>query len=233
MLMNYFLLSLTMSCASDEDLESQQQVVPEQKNIVEQNTRKEQIEEQNQVLFEMDQRRDQRKPSGIPNPPEKPEIFEILLVDGSVIKGEVFDIENGNYKIKNQSMGEISVNASNVVRIQKIDLDKPSNNEPNTPTPAPSEVTENQTVKPESKINENNLNLAQIELVKSSLTSDPGTILQLSQLRSNSTMMSVLQDPELMNLIKDGDLTALEQHPKIQQLMKDPSIVNLLGNVQP
>jgi hypothetical protein len=182
--------------------------------------RKETITKQNQAIFELDRKRDKfEQPTTKANAND----YEIFLMDGSILRGEILNIEHGEWKINSSNLGLLSISATKVLKIQKIGLDSTPN----------AQRTEYRPAHKESGIQENNMNLAQIESLQNSLTSDPSTIMGISQLQSNTAVMSVLADPEVMSLMQQGDLTALQQHPKMQALMNDPSILQVLGMFNP
>ena len=185
------------------------------------------IAEQNRSIFEMDRQRD----GHLESPPSKkgsPDIYEITLMDGSFIKGSILDIEDGEYQIHSSNIGRLSIPMESIVAIQKEGWNKSPS--PQAKIPLSSDNRPNSL--PSSGINEGNINLAQIKLIEEALSSNPDTIMNLSQLQYNDNVINILQDPKMMALIQQGDLMTLQEHPKMQMLMNDPDIQQLLGTIR-
>ena len=212
-----FLCFLSLACSNKEQTSSKQDSLLEKPSS---DTRKKRIEEHNQALFDMDRRREERQREN-GRSQHSSDVSEITLMDGSILKGELFDIEQGHYQIRSSTLGVLSIPMDNVLKIQRLGVSEKNM------------ASNLQTTSPVSETTELNTTLAQIESLKQSLIADPETIIGLSQLQSNNNIMNIIQDPEVMSLIQQGDLEALQQHPKMQSLMTDPSIIDLLGIISP
>jgi hypothetical protein len=70
-----------------------------------------------------------------------------------------------------------------------------------------------------------------VQLLQSSISSDPGMMTSILQLQNDSGMQAVLSDPELMRAIQPFDLEALQNNPKIHQLMHNSTVRSIQRNV--
>ena len=70
-----------------------------------------------------------------------------------------------------------------------------------------------------------------VQSLQSSITSDPGMMASILALQNDPDMQAVLSDPELMRAIQSFDLEALQNNPKIQQLMNNSTVRKSHRNV--
>jgi hypothetical protein len=131
----------------------------------------------------------------------------IVLKDGSRIRGEIISVENDLYRIKSDSMGTILLGSN---QIQSILPGQESGS-----LPAPAEGSQ-----------------SQIELIQSSMTSNPDVMSSIFELQNDPAMQAVLADPEVMRAIQSFDLEALARNPKIKALMNDPRLKRIQGTLQ-
>jgi hypothetical protein len=70
-----------------------------------------------------------------------------------------------------------------------------------------------------------------VQSLQSSISSDPGMMTSILQLQNYPDMQAALSDPELMRAIQSFDLEALQNNPKIQQLMRTSTARSIQRNV--
>ncbi len=133
---------------------------------------------------------------------------EILLKDGSRIRGEIVSMQNGLYEIRTQSLGTIRLGSRQIHSITSVG-------------PAPdASLAEPAAVSPST-----------IESIQSSITGSPGVMKSIMELQNDPQMQAVLSDPEIMRAVRNFDLDALAGNPKIQALMKNSRIREIQGEV--
>ncbi|MCK4994383.1 MAG: hypothetical protein KAS13_04970 [Candidatus Omnitrophica bacterium] len=138
---------------------------------------------------------------------------KIVLEDGTVIYGNIINMENGQYKIKTQDMGIVSVAEEKVLTIRKkSEVKNIANREVSDLKFSGSEPTDPNTVK------------AGIEALKRGIGNDPGTMKSIGNLQNDPDFMTVLNDPAIMSAVESGDINALTSNPKFMKLLSHPTV---------
>ena len=70
-----------------------------------------------------------------------------------------------------------------------------------------------------------------MQSIQSSISSNAGLMTTILQLQNDPDLQAVLNDPELMMAIQEFDLEALQNNPKIQKLMLNPTVKSIQGKV--
>lgn len=135
----------------------------------------------------------------------------IELSDGSLIAGELVGIDNGQYRIRSATLGEMSVPESAIRSIQ--------------PSGSGGTPVAKQTAPGISAYG------AEIASVQQQLANNPGLMGQITALQNDPAIQAVLADPELTRLILAGDLERLRADPRIQRLMEHPGIQGVVGQM--
>jgi hypothetical protein len=135
----------------------------------------------------------------------------IVLKDGSRIRGEIISVENDLYRIESDSMGTILLGSN---QIQSI-LPGEESGSLSAEGSQPAEGSQ-----------------SQIELIQSSMMSNPDVMSSIFELQNDPAMQAVLADPEVMRAIQSFDLEALARNPKIKALMNDPRLKRIQGTLQ-
>jgi hypothetical protein len=135
---------------------------------------------------------------------------KIELTDGSIINGKIVSYTNGVYAVDSQGAGTVIIKESMIKNIGFI-------NAPDTQT-----VTA-----PEN----NNLLSPQAEALKNQIMSDPKMMDSIETLKDDPQVQEIINDPEIMNAIKAGDLNALSKNSKFMGLTKNPTIQKIKDNV--
>ena len=171
-----------------------------------QETEEQKIQQHNQAILEMDRQRDlQAQDQTELTPPT----FVFRLTDGSVLKGQLLDIENNRLQVRSLHLGVLALPLNRVVQMSRPGWSDSAASEPSSSPPS--------------------LDNVEIESLQRSLSANPILMSQISQLQSNPVLTNILSDPEILDLIQQQDLEALQGNQKIQQLMQDPSIQQLLN----
>ncbi len=135
---------------------------------------------------------------------------EIVLKDGSRIRGEVLSMQNGLYRIRTESMGTIQLRSREILSITSLGVSVPGDS-PGTDTAASSQTA--------------------VDSIKSSIVNSPGVMSTIMALQNDPQMKAILADPEIMRAVQNLDLQALGNHPKIKALMNNPKIKRIHGIV--
>lgn len=128
-------------------------------------------------------------------PAARGESSRIELQDGSVISGEVVGFSEGHYLIQSPTLGQISVDQSQIRSVQ------PGNADPSSSGYA-----------------------SEIQSLQQQMIGDPEIINMLTALQNDPEVQAALADPEFMRLVTSGNLGALQSNPRFQRLINNPSL---------
>ncbi len=175
----------------------------------------------------------------------------IRLKDQSTIRGEITEMKGGVYTIRSPIMGEIKVPADQILLISNEDsggvpatpgtssspgiiegnprhavptIHRPDRNVPvGSPTPSP--ATPGQPAQPQdaaSAQEEANRKLQQ-------MMGDGNFVDRIMRLGQSEAMQSVMEDPQIQDAIQRGDYNFLMNNEKINSLMQDTDVKDILG----
>lgn len=132
----------------------------------------------------------------------------IELNDGSVIVGEISDFYNGTYTINSEQMGRLKIDEAN---IKQITFAK------NNPAPSAREI------QPASSSSTASSS-ADINSMANKMMSDKETMGMVMSLQNDPQFQSVINDPEIINAVKSGNISGLMSNDKFMQLQNNPTI---------
>lgn len=132
----------------------------------------------------------------------------IELTDGSVIRGEVIEAGDGLYRIRTQSMGELTLKESEIRTI--------GTGEPGSRREAVGDTGGNGIGRETAAIQRKILN-------------DPALLNSITALKDDPAVDSIVHDPEIMRAIQAGDLGSLQKNKKIEQLLESPAIREIVN----
>ena len=159
----------------------------------------------------------------------------ITLNDGTTIYGKVVGMSDGVYKIQTETMGEISVNSDNVVEISSGNsskkanigiIDGSANNKQNYQS-----YNNNQRSYSSGSGNNYASQQQDANTMVQSMMMDENFMNNMLQLSTSSEMQSVLNDPEVMEAIQNGDYDFLMNNSKMNDLMNSSGIQDMLGGM--
>lgn len=158
----------------------------------------------------------------------------ITLSDNTTIYGTVVGMNNGVYVIKTETMGELNINAENVVSISSL-----KNNPKSADNLSQIKIIEESDKSQRSKKNTQSNNSGdystslqeQANMRVQSMTMDSNFLDSLMNLSENSMMTDIMNDPEIMDAIGRGDYEFLMQNDKMNGLMESDDIKSLLGDM--
>ena len=159
----------------------------------------------------------------------------ITLNDGTTIYGKVVGMADGVYTIETETMGNINVKSDKIVEISTNSASqKPSNkggyynnnNYQNYEDDSDSTETRRGPSSTDYSKQQQDANT----MVKSMMMNE-GFMENLMNLSESSEMQSVLNDPEVMEAIQNGDYEFLMNNPKMNELMNSSGIQDILGGM--
>lgn len=134
------------------------------------------------------------------------ELQEIVLIDGSIIVGELVSLTNGIYTIKTATLGDLKVEDARVETIRNKS--------------GRMERSEKASVQQE------------IIAIQQKMIADESIIQLILALQNDPDFQDILQDESIMKAISSGDFNALMTNPKIVKLMNNSSVQEIKRKVE-
>lgn len=152
----------------------------------------------------------------------------ITLNDGTTIYGKVVGMNDGFYIIQTESMGEVKIDSEKVLEISS----KPSRSQSTNVG-----IIDGNNKKSDSSNRNNygnNSYSAQQEKANAkvqSMATNEDFLDNLMELSTSPIMQNVMNDPEIMEAISNGDYEFLMNSPKMNELMNSSTIQDMLGDM--
>ena len=143
---------------------------------------------------------------------------EILLKDGSRIRGEVVSMSNGMYEIRTQSMGIIKLGSRQIQSISQAGSSGGS--------------SAMDTARETAQNLQNKMTSSTMESIQSTIANSPGLMNSIMSLQNDPKMQAILQDPELMKAVHNMDFKTLSNHPKMKALMNSQEVRAITNQVK-
>ncbi len=153
------------------------------------------------------------------------QLSEIILVDGSTLYGEVVSLNNGIYKIKTQSLGIIEIKESKISLVQKTAESVKSLVPQRTESvkPVVPEGTESiKSLVPEGT-NKASVTGNIVELQRQMMGNED-IMKMIMSLQSDPEVQKLMSDPDFINSVNSGDINAIMNDPRLQNLLKNPTV---------
>ena len=135
------------------------------------------------------------------------------LKDGSIIKGEVLELNQGVYTVKTE-LGQVSIPDEDILSMSSNEAQA---NNPASPQPSTSAT--NSAIK------------GQVEQLQGSIMADPEMTAEIQKMMQDPEIMSILSDPKFMNDVLTYDPNRIEANQNTQQLLQKPAIQNLINKI--
>ncbi len=138
-------------------------------------------------------------------------IRTITLKDGSTLKGQILQVQSGVYSIQTQYLGTVQIPESEILNIASQEYAPPA---PSSNIPA---SFSGESLKP------------QVDAMQQKILSDPEIISDIQNIAQDKKIMEMLQDPALLKDIQSYDANRIKGNQKIQELMQNQKMQNLLN----
>ncbi len=133
---------------------------------------------------------------------------EVLLKDGSVVRGEILGFDGDNYTLRSDSLGTVRIESS---RIDSIRTPSSRNHRHSATSMSANDISN----------------------IPQALLNDQDVMSLVQTLQNDPQVRAILNDPQLMQAISAGDLDALMNDPKMQALMSNPTVKEIVSKTQP
>ncbi len=137
------------------------------------------------------------------------ELSEIELRDGSVIRAEVVSLEGDHYTLRSESLGTFSLERSKVKAIRNQ-------------ASLGATVGDSREAQAQAK--------EQVRALQERIISDKQMMGTILSLQNDPDFQEVMSDPEIMNAVAAGDMSALMSNPKLQKLLEKPQVQDIRNN---
>jgi hypothetical protein len=159
------------------------------------------------------------------------ELRDIELRDGTVLRGEIVSLQNGTYTIRSESLGDVTVAASDV-RVIRFSSGHSGPSAAGDRTPAPASARSKQGEHEPSGIpagQDGALGRSddvkrQVEEAQRSLAADDSVMEIITSLQNDPEVQAALSDPQVVQAVEAGDLTTLMANPKFLELLRNPKV---------
>lgn len=136
------------------------------------------------------------------------EIKVITLSDGSVIKGEVVNVDKSTYTVKTPNMGTIKIKDTDIESITKGLPAKDSN-----------EISD--------ELNPTELK-DQVGIMQGKLLNDPALMEDLKNMMQDEEVMKIISSKDFITTIMSYDQDRIKNNAQTQELMSNPKIRELM-----
>jgi hypothetical protein len=135
------------------------------------------------------------------------EIREIELSDGSIVSGEVLSLSKGIYTIKSDSLGTIKLDES------KVRVIRPKASSRGTG------AVQNNTG-------------GEIKSLQGKMMSDQEIMGLVQSLQNDPEFKKIMEDPEIMKAVSEGDIAALTANPRFMKLLDNSTVRDIQKKVK-
>lgn len=152
----------------------------------------------------------------------------VELTDGSLLYAKVLFFANGVYELKSDSLGYISIPEEKIISIGSVGGSSSPPSFSNPPKPSNKDSITLNSPKGDPATGRGSMGGPEALNLQKQIMSDPETMNMIQELQSDPDIQKILQDPELMRAIQQGDVNRLSADPKIQSLMNNENIEQIL-----
>ncbi len=145
-----------------------------------------------------------------------PALFELL--DGSRIRGEILSMEGDRYTVRTEALGTVTLSPGQIATIHL----QPNSGPVQSGNP--------------------NAGLAgldagalanQLQAVQAMIMNDPQMLAAIRSLQNDPQFQAVLSDPQLLQAIQSGNMSALLESPEFRVLMEHRTVQDLSRQLAP
>jgi hypothetical protein len=134
------------------------------------------------------------------------EMREIEMSDGSVVTGEVLSLSKGIYTIKSDSLGTIKIDESKVRVIRPRSASQGSGASQSSGS--------------------------EVRSLQNKMMNDQEIMGMIQSLQNDPEFKKVLEDPDIMKAVSEGDIPALMANPKFTKLLNNSTVQDIQKKVK-
>jgi hypothetical protein len=134
------------------------------------------------------------------------EMREIEMSDGSVVSGEVLSLSKGIYTIKSDSLGTITIDESKVRVIRPGSASQGAGTSQNSGS--------------------------EVRSLQNKMMNDQEIMGMIQSLQNDPEFKKLLEDPDVMKAVSEGDIPALMANPKFTKLLNNPTVRDIQKKVK-
>ncbi len=138
----------------------------------------------------------------------------IILKDGSHVRGELVSVVNGIYTVQTATMGQVNVNAGNVVSINNGEAQQTAQAMP-APTQTNAAITEQK-----------------FQQMQTQIMSNPAALADIQEIAKDPELMKLLSDPALIQSAVSHDVNGITSNSNTQELLNNPKMKALMEKLQ-
>ena len=156
----------------------------------------------------------------------------IVLLDNSVIIGEIVEMKDGVYTVSTEAVGEIKVAADKILEISKLDAARPATTGRNINIIDRSKKQAGKAAPQARTMGGSDDLKAQQERANAqvqSMVMQEDFLDNMMNLSGSENMMDVMSDPEVMEAISRNDYEFLMNNEKMKNLMESSEIRDIFG----
>ncbi len=131
----------------------------------------------------------------------------ITLKDGTTLKGQLISVTNGSYTIDSPAVGQVTVSADQISSITSAGA---SSATPNI-------------LSADGKLSANTVNS-----IKTNMLQDPEIMSLMQELVQDPSVVEMLKDPSLMQAALSMDPEQVKNNPQVQKLVQNPTMQKIL-----
>ena len=157
-------------------------------------------------------------------------IKHIELIDGSIISGEILSLTDGVYTVQSSSLGTLQINEADIVTIHL--QTHPQKTSP--PTKSSAENTELQTLQElltqnigaisSEKQSTDTSTASTLQALQGLMLGDKEVMGMILALQNDPKIQEILTNPSITEAAKNGDLSTLLSDPTFMKLLENPQI---------
>ena len=131
---------------------------------------------------------------------------DIELTDGSHLVGEIVAVDQGTYTVKSERLGVVRLKDADIVAIRAPGTTPPKSSLPTDVSPKFAEG---------------------MAMIQQKILGNPELLQSVKALAGDPEIQSLLKDPDLMKSVLGGNPEGLQNNPKIQKLIANPSVQSI------
>jgi len=138
------------------------------------------------------------------------EVREIELNDGSVVNAEIVSLNGGIYTLKSRTLGTVKIDESKIRAIRSKSFGE---------QPRSQETSAQTHADP------------QVQVLHQLMLGDKEIMGMILSLLNDPEIQNILEDPSIIKAVNDGDIDTLLSNPKFMKLLDNPTFRNITRKV--